>query len=108
MKLVLTSFLAVGLFLSLNASDGDKKAKAKKHVFQGQVFDKTNAEALTGASITIVELDKTVYADFTGTFSFEDIPEGNYTIEVSFVSYDTKVLEDFQIRKDLNKKRILL
>lgn len=108
MKFWLTSLLTIGLFLSINASDGDKKAREKKCAFQGQVFDKSNAEALSGASITIVELEETVYADFEGAFSFDDIPAGNYTVVVSYVSYDTKVMENFEIRKEFRKKRILL
>jgi len=88
-----------------NGKDNDKKAPT--YSFQGKVLDGSNAEALTGATIKIVELEKTVYADWRGSFNFENIPSGSYTVEISFVSYSTKTLENFQIDDDVKSDFLL-
>ncbi|MCH2213763.1 MAG: carboxypeptidase-like regulatory domain-containing protein [Flavobacteriales bacterium] len=103
-------FLMVLLPTLAFAGNGKPKSKVDKALcaYSGQVLDKENAETLTGAMIKIVELNKSVYADFDGNFSFQDIPEGDYTIEISFLSYETKTIENFQIGAGSRKKRFFL
>ena len=48
------------------------------------------------------------FADLDGNFSFQDIPGGDYTIEISFLSYETKTLKNFQIAVDSKSKRFFL
>ncbi|MEM9050651.1 MAG: carboxypeptidase-like regulatory domain-containing protein [Bacteroidota bacterium] len=103
--------LLVGLIPAIAfAGDGKPKSKVERTLctYSGQVLDKENAETLTGAMIKIVELDRAVYADFDGNFSFQDIPEGDYTIEISFLSYQTKTVKNFQIEADSKSKRFFL
>lgn len=90
------------------SGNGDKRHKnSRTHSFQGKILDESSAEALTGATVRIVELNKTVYADWNGGFDFQDIPSGSYTIEISFVSYPTKTLEGFRIDRDLKDNFLL-
>ena len=107
----LTVVLALTLFsLSLSAGDLGKKNKAEeaKCSYSGQVLDAENAEALTGATVRLIEIDQEVFADFDGEFTFDNIPAGIYTLEISFVSYDTKVVENFTIQEGVKSKRFLL
>lgn len=92
------------------AGDSEKKSKSERSIcsYTGVVLDAENAEALTGATIKVVELDREVFADFDGNFTLENIPEGTYTLEISFVSYDTKIIEGFEITPDKKSKRFLL
>jgi len=64
----------------------------------GKILDASNAEALTGATIFIKELNLKTFASFDGTYSFTDLPAGVYTIEVSFVSYEKLVYENVDIK----------
>lgn len=95
---------------SATAGNSDKKSKADKAScsYSGTVLDSENAEALTGATVRLVEIDQEVFADFDGEFTFENIPAGTYTLEISFVSYDTKIVENFKITKEAKSKRFLL
>jgi len=92
------------------AGDSEKKSTTEKSTcsYTGVVLDAQNAEALSGATIKVVELDREVFADFDGNFTLENIPEGTYTLEISFVSYETKIVEEFEIRPELKSKRFLL
>ena len=107
----LSAIIAFVLFsYSAVAGDTDKKVKSEKATcsYSGKVLDAENAEALTGATIRLVEIDREVFADFDGEFTFENIPAGTYTLEISFISYETKIVQDFSIEKGAKSKRFLL
>ncbi|MCZ4407976.1 carboxypeptidase-like regulatory domain-containing protein [Cryomorphaceae bacterium 1068] len=110
MKNYLILFAFVLFCFSATAGNSDKKTKSEKATcsYSGKVLDAENAEALTGATVKLVEIDQEVYADFDGEFIFENIPAGTYTLEISFVSYDTKVVQDFTIEEGAKSKRFLL
>ncbi len=67
-------------------------------VVSGKILDAANAEALTGATVYIKELDLRTFASFDGSYSFSSLPAGVYTIEVSFVSYEKVVYENVDIQ----------
>lgn len=100
----------VFICFSASAGDSDKKAKSDKATcsYSGTVLDSENAEALTGATVRLVEVDLEVFADFNGEFTFEAVPVGSYTLEISFVSYNTKVIKNFKITKEAKSQRFLL
>ncbi len=107
------SVIAILFFFSVSfafAGDGSgkNKEKAANCSYTGFVLDAANAEALTGATVKIVELNKQVFTDFDGKFTLAEIPEGEYTLEISFISYDTKVIQSFEIKQESKAKRILI
>jgi len=73
-----------------------------------QVLDYANLESLAGASIHIEELDKTVYSDFDGYVSLEEIPAGDYHITIKLISYDQIEVSSFHIGQNegLTKLRL--
>ncbi|PYX97330.1 MAG: hypothetical protein DMG64_20560 [Acidobacteria bacterium] len=77
MKLI--SFLAGALLLTLPVF-------AQKATLRGQVTDETGAIVL-GAQVTLSEpaagLSKTSTVDSNGSYSFSDVPLGNYTLQAS-------------------------
>jgi hypothetical protein len=89
-----------------NPKDGNKAVNSISYA--GKVLDDSNLEALTGASVRIVELDKTVYADFDGMFVFDQIPAGTYTLEVTYMSYGSYIQENVEILEPKENKRFLL
>jgi hypothetical protein len=76
--------------------------------FEGKILDRSNAEALTGATIQIEELGLTTYAGFDGSFSFSDVPAGNYTVKVSFVSYQDVVYDEVKVSTAHGSRNFLL
>ncbi|MGC8803737.1 MAG: carboxypeptidase-like regulatory domain-containing protein [Bacteroidales bacterium] len=56
----------------------------------GQVVDKITHEPLVGAKVKLVDCNLEVYTDFDGNFSFDRIGEGEYILQIEYVSYETR------------------
>ncbi len=95
------------LFFSITASAGEPSKSTAVSV-EGKVVDAENAEALTGASILIVELNLVAYASFDGSFSFGEIPVGTYTVEVSYIGHTKQVHKSWVIKEAQTFRRFYL
>lgn len=67
----------------------------------GSVLDNNNFEGLIGASIYIEETGETIYTDFDGNFSLENIPAGDYTFKISMISYQEVVINNITISENM-------
>lgn len=56
-------------------------------VVQGQEMN----ESLVGATVLLQELNLVRATDNQGTFVFKDLPEGSYTIQVSYIGFQSQV-----------------
>jgi outer membrane receptor for ferrienterochelin and colicins len=54
------------------------------------VKNKEDTSSLAGATATIMSLHKSAIADSSGTITFSDVPEGTYTIKLSYVELEEK------------------
>lgn len=61
---------------------------AQKYTISGYIRDKANGEDLVGASILLKEINKGTITNTYGFYSIT-VPEGKYTVEVSFLGYKT-------------------
>ncbi len=68
-----------------------------QHVITGTVSDTEN-NPLTGANVILIENQKGAVTDKEGNFRFTS-PPGDYTIQVSFVGYET-FLQELNVRGD--------
>lgn len=66
-------------------------------IVRGKVIDATTGEALVGATIFEVTTQAGAVADLDGNFELR-LPLGAYTIEISYVGYQTQRIEDVRIR----------
>ena len=74
----------------------------------GKIVDSETGKTLVGANIVIKELQRGISSNNEGVFSFENIAEGEYTIQVTFVGYHDKYVKivvdnedvDLQIKLD--------
>lgn len=57
---------------------------------EGKIRDKETGEELTGAVVMIRSLHLSTIAGLDGSFSLKNVPTGNYELEISYVSYQTK------------------
>lgn len=66
----------------------------------GNIFDDANNEPLIGAAIQILNTDNLGSAtDLDGHYMIEGLAPGNYTIKVSYVSYQTKEIQDVTVKE---------
>ena len=61
-----------------------------QHTIRLSIRSSEDRSSLTGASATIVSLNKTTIADSTGLVLFNNIPEGSYSIKVSYVGMEER------------------
>jgi hypothetical protein len=69
-------------------------AFAQVGTITGKVVDKTTREALPGVNIKIVGTDFGAATNIDGEFTIERIKVGTYSIQASFIGYDTEVKTD--------------
>lgn len=112
MRRLILTFLCGVLFFSLaNAGSEEKREKGKAESavaftnLDGLVIEEFTGEPIVGAKIKIVEIGQEIYTDFDGNFSLENVPQGNYTIEISYISFDTFKQENISI--DQNHSTLL-
>lgn len=74
------SILLAGSALTTPALAGD---------ISGEVIDSTNTRALEAAQVRLVELDRVAVAQRDGSFRFDDVPAGEYTLETRYIGADT-------------------
>ncbi|MCL7988060.1 SusC/RagA family TonB-linked outer membrane protein [Sphingobacterium sp. lm-10] len=76
-------FLVVALFLV----HGNIIAYAQTATFNGRVTGE--GQAISGATLTIIELERTAGTDASGSFNFANVKPGSYTLTVSFLGFET-------------------
>lgn len=79
-----------------NIAVNKKTASGKKlGSISGKIVDK-NGLALSGASVKVAETANATVSDFDGNYSF-DLEDGIYSIEVSYVSFQTQKITGIQL-----------
>ncbi len=69
---------------------------AQNGFIRGSVIDNSTGEALLGVTVLIKDTFKGASTDLDGKFSLEVAP-GNYTLQVSYISYQTKFVENIVV-----------
>lgn len=75
------------------------KLSAQNAVITGKISDESNNQALAGATITIVSTKKSVTSLSDGTYTFQNIAAGKYSLLVSYIGYDSKNIADAEVIK---------
>jgi iron complex outermembrane recepter protein len=81
------------------------KAQDCKIELQGHVVDSDVKENIFKATVTIIELNKTVETDKWGDFSFSNLCKGEYTVRVTHVNcspYEKKIVLEKNKHLDVN------
>ncbi|BDD02943.1 TonB-dependent receptor [Aureibacter tunicatorum] len=71
----------------------NNKALAKKDVtLSGTIYDADNGETMIGATVAVRSLSTGTATNAYGFYSFS-LPKGEYAVEVSFIGYQTQVVQ---------------
>jgi hypothetical protein len=68
------------------------------HTIRGHIYDSATSEPLTGATIIIPNTSFYAISGLDGSFVIRNVPEGNYQIKVSFISFETFV-ENLELKQ---------
>ena len=63
----------------------------------GTIVDKANSESLIGATIVIDGTTIGTTSDIEGNFTLKSIKPGRYNLKISYISYNTKVIENVKV-----------
>lgn len=85
------SFVFVFLLMSVLPLMGQKGS------IQGVVMDKLRSETLVGASVFVPGTTTGTITDFDGNFTLSNLTPGVYTIQVSFISYTSVIIENLRV-----------
>ncbi|MEI6899323.1 MAG: TonB-dependent receptor [Bacteroidota bacterium] len=99
MRTALSCLLLLFLFAHVSMASMEPD-KGKKHTLNGTIRDRSNGEALVGATVFIKETKSGTSSDIYGNYSLTAI-EGSYTLIFSYIGYQAqeKVID---LSKDLH------
>ncbi|MGD9264255.1 MAG: TonB-dependent receptor [Lysobacterales bacterium] len=69
-------------------------------IVSGRVSDSTSGRSLESADVRISELGRRVTTDSSGSYRFVSVPAGEYTLNVSYVGYETESVQVSVTDKD--------
>ena len=84
------------LFVAANIIAQTRGTKASG--FAGKIVDDATLDALKNATVTVVELAKTVTADKDGRYDFSPIAAGIYTLCIEAESYEPLTINNYEVK----------
>ncbi|MGE5496529.1 MAG: TonB-dependent receptor [Syntrophothermus sp.] len=91
--------LIIMLILSLSGLTGAAENLASG-VIKGKVINQNTREVLTGANVRLSGTQLGAAADINGEFTINNIPAGSYSLECTFMGFETRVITDIQVRPE--------
>src|SRR6478672_13089131 len=73
------------------------KLTAQTAVITGKISDESNNQVLAGATVTLGGTKKSVTTQSDGTYLFQNLTAGKYSLLVSYVGYDSKNVADVEV-----------
>ncbi len=70
---------------------------ARGSELKGKIVDSQTRQPIPGARVTIRDLNLNTRANFSGEFSFKDVPPGTYTLVVTQKGYETLVIKGLRV-----------
>ncbi|MFW5886341.1 MAG: carboxypeptidase-like regulatory domain-containing protein, partial [Bacteroidota bacterium] len=92
--------MRLNLFINLFILFFGSHLNAQKSFIRGTVFDANSGEFLPGVTVVVEEdLSIGTITDLDGKFSL-NISPGSYNLRISFVSYETIIISDVQVKEN--------
>lgn len=87
-------------WIVLSEKPNAQPKQSKTGILKGRVVDFETANPLSGATIQALPLRRGISSDDNGYYRIEALPPGSYTIEASFVGFETTRLEKVVITEN--------
>lgn len=101
MKRCYILFLFFTVFISYSLTSYSQSNNKKTYSIKGKILAASDRSVISFAAIQIEELNMTGVADIDGNFIFHRIPEGEYLLRISSLSYSPK---EFRIEVTKNQE----
>lgn len=88
MKTIVTIIALFSFSLVFANNDNNENKNLKMYSISGKVVDAK--ESLTGVKIWLDGKETTVYTDFDGNFTLDNVVEGDHKISFSLITYENK------------------
>lgn len=72
-----------------------------QYTIEGTVSDQSNGAPLPGATVVLIDTDYGIATDVDGGFEFTNVPEGTYTLRVSYIGY-VQLNRNLDVSQDLD------
>lgn len=95
-------FIVVFILMILSNPGDEKLASGQNFNLSGTIVEESTGDGLSGARVRITGLDREIFTDFDGKFNVSDLKPGKYTIEISYLSYNTSQLTGIQLDSSHN------
>lgn len=69
---------------------------SQNSIIKGVVIEENTGKPLSGVNIVIKSIKKSTISDSEGNFIFRNLPVGNYSVQFSFLSFESKIVSDIQ------------
>lgn len=105
MKKILVIFLSLILSVSVfaeNEKGEENTSTSTTTIVNGSVIDGSTGESLAGVEIKVVGTDIVVYTDFDGNFEITNLKSGMYDIVISYISYNSTLIENIELQNGTN------
>ncbi len=89
-KILWICFIFSFSFLSVFSQNG---------IIRGKILDKETGEALIGVNVVIKDTYIGTITDFEGSFTLSNVESGRVALQISYVSYATKLIEDVEVEE---------
>jgi TonB-dependent receptor len=91
-----TLFTILGLLLCSSLVFG-------QGAISGTIYEESSGETLIGATILVIETGGGTATDFDGKYQINDLPAGTYSLEISYVGYNSATITDVEVKdNDVN------
>ena len=88
------------LLLAILLATSYSAGMAQNGVIEGKVSDATTGEALRQATVAVVNAKRGSYTDTKGAYRIKKLDIGTYSLKVTYVGYDAKVVDNVQVTAD--------
>ncbi|MBU3679576.1 MAG: TonB-dependent receptor, partial [Candidatus Kapabacteria bacterium] len=88
------------LLLAILLATSYSAAMAQNGVIEGKVSDATTGEVLRQATVAVVNAKRGSYTDTKGAYRIKKMDAGTYSLKVTYVGYDAKIVEGVQVSAD--------
>ena len=90
------SIYAVIIIFIMSVSFGEVAAQTNGSI-HGTISDATTGKGIDFVQVKLVELSVGSISDENGSFEINDIPDGNYTLEISMLGFMTERMNDYKV-----------